>query len=385
MNQTGLWEHWAGYLSAKQYHFSEKLEYFAVRTAAGVYDTSPLYKYRIHGKDAEIFLSGVLARDVRRCRPGQAHYTIWCDDDGFVIEDGMLFRSSETEFMLTAAEPNAAYLQDLVGRKSVEIEDVSEQVASLAIQGPRSRAILASVAPDIADLRPLDLIETKFDDSPVTVSRTGFTGDLGYELWVDAENALDAWDVLFEAGKDHGIMPFGETALIMTRLEAGLLLIGADFGSSRYAWTDGQRSTPLELGLGWMFRNIDKDQRTFIGRQSIQHDLAEGARWRLVGLTLDWREWDTVYKTAGLVPPKDHIPITEETVLYDSKQARAGFATSSMYSPMTQSHIAIAQVIPELANVGSVVDYEVTINHELHYIKAAVTKMPFYNPPHKTA
>ena len=227
LNQTGLWDHWAGYLSARRYHLSEKLEYFAVRSAAGVYDTSPLYKYRIHGRDAESFLAGVLARDVRRCQPGRAQYTIWCDDDGYVIEDGMLFRASETEFMLTAAEPNAAYFQDLVGRELVQVDDISDELASLAVQGPRSKTILSSVSPEVAELRPFDLIETKFDGSPITVSRTGFTGDLGYELWVDAKDALAVWDSLFEAGVDHGLMPFGETALVMTRLEAGLLLIGA--------------------------------------------------------------------------------------------------------------------------------------------------------------
>jgi aminomethyltransferase len=385
LNKTGLWDHWAGYLSARRYHLSEKLEYFAVRSAAGVYDTSPLYKYRIHGRDAESFLAGVLARDVRRCQPGRAQYTIWCDDDGYVIEDGMLFRASETEFMLTAAEPNAAYFQDLVGRELVQVDDISDELASLAVQGPRSKAILSSVSPEVAELRPFDLIETKFDGSPITVSRTGFTGDLGYELWADAKDALAVWDSLFEAGVDHGLMPFGETALVMTRLEAGLLLIGADFGSSRYAWTDGASSTPRELGLGWMFRDMAKDQRPFIGRAAIQRDLDRADRRCLVGLTIDWEEWDDHYTQAGHVPPKDHTPLVEEIPLFDEDQERAGFVTSFMYSPMMQRHIAIAQVQPEFSALGSEVDFEVTIDHVLHYIKAVVTKMPFYDPVHKTA
>jgi len=385
LNRTGLWDHWAGYLSARQYHLSEKLEYFAVRTAAGVYDTSPLYKYRIHGRDAESFLAGVLARDVRTCKPGKAQYTIWCDDDGYVIEDGMLFRTSESEFMLTAAEPNAAYFQDLIGRASVEVEDVSEDLASLALQGPRSKAILSTIAPEIAELRPFDVIETKFNGSPIAVSRTGFTGDLGYELWVDSEDALDVWDGLFEIGVDHGLMPFGETALVMTRLEAGLLLIGADFGSSRYAWTDGASSTPGELGLRWMFKDIGKTQRPFIGREAIRRDLDGSGRRRLVGLTIDWADWDEHYSQAGHVPPKDHTPVAEEIPLFDKEQKRAGFATSFMYSPMAQRHIAIAQVLPEFSALGSEVDFEVTIDHVLHYVKAVVTKMPFYDPAHRTA
>jgi aminomethyltransferase len=297
----------------------------------------------------------------------------------------MLFRISETEFMLTAAEPNAAYFQGLIGGASVEVDDISDELASLAVQGPRSKTILSTIAPDIAELRPLDVAETKFDGSPITVSRTGFTGDLGYELWVEAEDALDVWDSLFEAGQDHGLMPFGETALVMTRLEAGLLLIGADFGSSRYAWTDGASSTPGELGLQWMFRDMAKDQRPFIGRAAIRRDLDGAVRRRLVGLTIDWEEWDDHYTQAGHVPPKDHTPLAEEIPLFDRDQERAGFATSFMYSPMVQRHIAIAQVSPEFSALGSEVDFEVTIDHVLHYIKAVVTKMPFYNPPHKTA
>ena len=384
LNQTGLWEHWAGYLSAKQYHLSEKLEYFAVRTTAGVYDTSPLFKYRIHGKDAERFLSGVLARDIGKCSPGQAQYTIWCDGEGYVVEDGMIFRSSETEFMLTAAEPNHAYFEDLIGHAAVEVEDVSEQIASFAFQGPRSKKILSSIA-DIDDLRPFDLRETQFGGSSVTVSRTGFTGDLGYEIWVPVDDALEVWDTVFEASEGHGVLPIGETALVMTRIEAGLLLIEADFSSSRYAWTDGGRSTPLELGLGWMFRYINKDDRPFIGRRAILRELAEGPRWNLVGLELDWRAWDETYRRAGYVPPKDHTPLAEETVLWDKDENRVGFATSFMYSPMMQRHIAIAQVVPELSAVGSKVEYEVTIDHELKYIPAAVRTMPFYAPAHKTA
>ena len=384
LNQTGLWEHWAGYLSAKQYHLSEKLEYFAVRTTAGVYDTSPLFKYRIHGKDAERFLSGVLARDIGKCSPGQAQYTIWCDGEGYVVEDGMIFRSSETEFMLTAAEPNHAYFEDLIGHAAVEVEDVSEQIASFAFQGPRSKKILSSIA-DIDDLRPFDLRETKFGGSSVTVSRTGFTGDLGYEIWVPVDDALEVWDTVFEASEGHGVLPIGETALVMTRIEAGLLLIEADFSSSRYAWTDGGRSTPLELGLGWMFKYIEKDDRPFIGRRAILRELADGPRWNLVGLELDWRAWDETYRRAGYVPPKDHTPLAEETVLWDKEENRVGFATSFMYSPMLQRHIAIAQVVPELSAAGSKVEYEVTIDHELKYIPAAVRNMPFYAPAHKTS
>ncbi len=384
LNKTGLWDHWAGYLSAAKYHLSEKFEYFVVRNGAGVYDTSPLYKYSIHGRDAEKFLSGVLARDIRKCRPGRAQYTIGCDDDGYVIEDGVINRLSDTEFMLTAAEPNLAYFRALIGFDEVEIEDVSDSVASFAFQGPLSREILSTISPDIDQLAYFQLAETKIGTVPVTVSRTGFTGDLGYEIWSPADDALQVWDAVFEAGEGYGVVPFGETALLMTRIEAGLLLLDADFRSSRYAWTDAEKSTPLELGFGWMFRSIESEHRPFIGRQAIRRELANGSRRRLVGLVLDWQSWDEVYGRAGHVPPKDHTPLAEETMLYHDDEA-VGFATSWMYSPMVQRQIAIAHVRPELAVPGSEVRFEVTIDHHLEYVKANVTRMPFYDPPHKTA
>jgi aminomethyltransferase len=385
LNVSGLWDHWAGHLSARQYGLSEKQEYFTVRNGVGVYDTSPVYKYRIHGTDAEKFLSGVLARDVRTCKPGHAQYTIWCDEDGYLVEDGILFRLSDSEFLLTAVEPNASYFSDLADSSAVRVDDVSDDFASLAVQGPLSKAVLAELAPEVDALRPFDLKRVGFGDHEIVVSRTGFTGDLGYELWVEPADALAVWDALFEVGAAYGIAPFGETALIMTRIEAGLLLIDAEFHSSRYAWSSGQRSTPLELGLGWMLRDIESGDRPFIGRRALQRELAEGSRWHLVGLTIDWEEWDERYRAAGQVPPKDHTPIAEETILYNADQQPVGFTTSFMYSPMMQSHIAIAQVIPELSSPGNVVDYEVLIDHGLQYITATVTGLPFYDPPHRTA
>ena len=382
LNETGLWEHWAGHLNAKQYQFSEKQEYFSVRSAAGVYDTTPLYKYRFVGEDAETFLTGALARDPRSCRPGRAQYTIWCDDDGYVIEDGMLFRESATSFLLTAAEPNQAYFEDLVGRLAVEVVDVSENLASLALQGPRSKTILESLSTELGGLRPFDIATSKIGTSTVSVSRTGFTGDLGYELWMDAADALAVWDGLFEVGADHGLVPFGETALIMTRIEAGLLLIGADFVSSRYAWGDGEKSSPVELGLGWMFRDLEKDGRSFVGRSGVEEDLAGRARWHLVGLTIDWEAWNAADRSHGHVPPKDHTPMMDEIPIYSGEE-KVGFSSSFMYSPMVQNHIAMAQVLPAHADLGSHVEYEITIDHELHYVDSVVTKMPFYNPPQK--
>ncbi len=308
-NTTGLWSHWAGYLVAEKYQMSEKFEYFAVRNAVGMFDTSPLYKYLVSGPDAERYLAGVLARDIRRCRPGQAQYTVWCDDRGFVVEDGVVLRLAPDEFMISAARPNLAHLRSLIGYEAVEIDDVSDQWGTLAVQGPAARTVLAPLAPEVAGLAFFDLTPTKLADIPVTVSRTGYTGGLGYEVWVPADQAVAVWDAVAEAGSGHGLMPFGQIALLMARIEAGLLLIDVDFESSRFAFNDEHRSTPLELGFGWMFRDLDNDDRHFIGRPAIERERAEAtSRWKMVGLVVDWHEYDTLYNEARAHPAQGPHP-----------------------------------------------------------------------------
>ncbi len=386
LNRAGLWSHWAGYLSAVRYDTSAKHEYFAVRNAAGAFDTSPLYKYWIRGRDAERFLGGVMTRDIRRCRPGRAQYTVWCDDRGYVLEDGVLFRHSETEFFLTAAEPNLGYLRDLVGRLDVTIEDVSRAYGMLAVQGPRSRVVLAGLAPEVEALPFFGLTSAKIAGAPVTVSRTGFTGDLGYEVLASADDAPAVLDAVLEAGAGHGVIPFGEQALQMLRIEAGLVLINVEFSSSRLAFTDHDRVTPSELGLGWMLRGIEDDTRPFIGRSAIRRELAErSSRWASVGLLVDWAEYDRAHLDAGLIPPKDETPLDYESMLYDASGQRIGYATSLMYSPVLQRHIAMARVRPDLGAVGTRVELELTINHQYHTVGAHVARLPLYNPERKTA
>lgn len=386
LNRTGLWAHWAGHLSAQRYDTSAKHEYFAVRNAAGCFDTSPLFKYSIRGRDAERFLGGVMTRDIRTCRPGRAQYTVWCDDRGCVLEDGVLFRHSDNEFLLTAAEPNLGYLRDLIGRQQVTIEDVSAEYGMLAVQGPRSREILTGLAPEVGQLPFFALTDTKIGPASVSVSRTGYTGDLGYEVLVGADDAVDVLDAVLDAGAGHGLLPFGEQALLMCRIEAGLVLIGVEFSSSRLAYTDHDRVTPKELGLGWMLRNLDDESRPFIGRQAIRRELADKtSRWATVGLVVDWQAWDAIHRDAGLIPPKDETPLDYESMLYDGDGHRVGYATSLMYSPVLQRHIAMARVRPDLGAVGSQVHVEVTINHEYRTVPADVARMPLFNPERKTA
>src|SRR5262245_26072866 len=398
LNETGLWEHWSNHLVAVRYQMSEKFEYFAIRNAAGLFDTSPLYKYRFRGPDAERFLAGVLARDPRKCPVGKAQYTLWCDDRGFVIEDGVLLHVAPDEYLLTAAEPNLAYFQGLAGSLDAEIEDVSQAWGILSVQGPYARDLLTATAGSkVAELGYFELTSATIAGVPVTVSRTGYTGDLGYEIWTPADDAIAVWDAVSAAGAGRGVIPFGMTALYMARIEAGLVLLDVDFRSSRFAWTDADRSTPIELGFGWMFRDLAPDApstnghsaasgRTFIGRDAIRQELAERtSRWQLTGLVVDWRDYDRIYGEAGLIPPKDHTPIQDEYYVYDDELNQLGYATSQMYSPMLQRHIALARVPLDRLAPGSRLKLEAGVRHRYEYFNAEVARLPLFNPQRRTA
>jgi aminomethyltransferase len=318
-------------------------------------------------------------------------YTVWCDDAGYVLEDGVVFRHADDEWLLTAADANLGYLESLRGRLRVEIEDVSENYGILAVQGPRSREILASLAPEVNDLPFFGLTPAKIGGAPVTVSRTGYTGDLGFEVFVEADDALGVLDKIIQAGEGHGFRPFGEDALNALRVEAGLSLINVEFSSARYAFTDAERFTPKELGFGWM---LGKDgaalgeDRPFVGRRAIERELRDGtSRWATVGLWVDWQEYARLHTDRGLLVPKDENPVPWELMLYATpdRDSSVGYATSFMYSPMLQRHIAIARVLPHLAAPGSTVHVELTVDHEYLSVPATTARLPLFNPPRKTS
>ena len=384
LSETMQWKHWAGYAAAQNYQFSTLREYFAIRSGVAVFDTSPLFKYRIKGPDAESFLAGVLARDIRSCQPGQAQYTIWCDDTGYMLEDGVALRLSEDEFLLTAAEPNLRYFANLIGRRQVEISDVSKEFGILAVQGPHSRTVLAQLTKAAVNLPYFHVTQTKIAKKPVILSRTGYTGDLGFELWIKTDDALAVWDALMAAGAGYNITPMGLLALKMSRIEAGLLLLDVDFASARYAWVPGQRETPLELGFDWMFRRLAKDERPFIGRRAIEQEMAnKTSRWKTVGLMLDWQAYEQAYNEIGLIAPKHSDPIEEAHSLYDAERNYLGYATSLMYSSLLKRHIAIGKLPLHLSKPGAAAYLELMVVHRPKYVLANVVRMPFYDPPHK--
>ncbi len=387
LNETGLWSHWSGHLAAERYQLSEKAEYVSMRNAAGISDVSPLFKYRFSGPGAERFLAGVMARDPRTLKPGEAHYALWCDDRGFLIEDGVLLRHGADEFVLTAAEPNLAYFADL--RRpgdQVSIDDVSAEWAVLALQGPRSRALLASLDDRIGRLAYFAHGPAQIGGHEVNVSRTGYTGDLGFEVWCRAAEALDVWDAVWAATRGHGVEPFGLQALYMARIEAGLLLLDVDFANSRFAWTDADRATPLELGLGWALRDVPTTDRAFIGRDALRRELRDGtSRFRTTGIVVDYAAWNRHHDEAGLMPPMDHTPVQEEQYLYDDAGTQIGFCTSFLYSPVLQRHVGIARVPVALAAPGSRVNLEIPVSHRYVHVAAATARLPHFNPQRKTA
>ena len=389
LNDQHLYTHWQGHLSALRYSDAPKHEYFAVRNAVGIFDTSPLFKCRISGADADAFLAGLMVRDVAACRPGRAAYTLWCDDRGYVMEDGVVFRHGEREFLLTSARPVLGWLSDHRHRMRVDLEDVTDDHGMLAVQGPRSREVLATLMPEVTGLPYFGHADAKVGSVPVVVSRTGYTGDLGFELLVPADDAVPVLDAVLEAGRPHGIRPFGEDALMTLRIEAGLPLGDIEWHDSRTAWTDHDRVTPRELGQGWMLKGVRDGSRRFLGSEAIRRELVEGnSRWATTGIVVDWADWDRLHRDAGELPTKDPQQLGwEQWLRADAAGSgeQVGYVTSFCYSPVLQRHIGLARVRPDLAEPGTVLQMETTLQHSTHVVTVTTAPLPFFNPARKTA
>jgi len=370
------WRRWAGYVVASSYELSHEREYHSIRAAAALFDVSPLYKYAVTGKDAARLLDHVVTRNIEPLGVGQVVYTPWCDANGKVLDDGTVARLGEQSFRITAAEPNLRWLEDNARGLEVAIDDVSESLAALSLQGPASRAILGGI-----DLKYFRLAETKIASIPVTVSRTGYTGDLGYEIWVERKSALNLWDALIAAGTPHGIMPAGMLALDVARLEAGLMLIDVDYVPARKALIDGQTSSPFELDLGWTV-NLKKER--FVGRDALAAEAAREPQWRFVGVEIDWDSLERAYAEVGLatrLPPQAwrmSVPIY-------SGAEQAGYATSGGWSPLLKKYIALAHLRAPYFAQGTELEMEITVEHRRKRALARVVKKPFFDPERKRA
>jgi aminomethyltransferase len=381
--QGSRWEEWSGFLSASMYELSHLHEYNAVRTGCGLFDVSPLYKYDVRGRDAQALLDRVIVRDLSKCRIGQVFYTTWCDDEGMVIDDGTVSHLGEDRFRMTAAIPTLYWLQDNAVGLDVEIEDVSEELGALSLQGPTSRDLLQRLTDsDLDGLGFFRCTESQVADVPAVISRTGYTGDLGYEIFVEPQHAEKLWDSVMELGEDYQLLPAGEVALNLVRIEAGLLLIEADFVSSAQTMFAVQKTSPFDLGLGWMVR-LKKD--FFVGQQALRREKESGSRWATVGIEIDTTVMEKYYAEYDMPL---HLPFTAWTgpvPIYsdEAQQHHIGRGTSGCWSPTLKKYVAIARVKPQHAKLGSRFFIEEMVEDHTYSIPATVVKMPFFDPPRK--
>ena len=387
LNRKMQWREWSGYFASSVYADFHDIEYNAIREAAAVIDVSPLYKYRLTGPDAIRLADRVITRDATKLKVGQVYYTPWCDEHGKLVDDGTVHRVAERELRWTAADPQYRWLHQNAAGLDVDIDDVTESVAALALQGPLSRAVLEAVTrQDFGDLRYFRRRAAKVRAGrrsiAIDVSRTGYTGDLGYELWIPADDAAAVWDAVFTAGHAYAIRPAGMLALDVTRLEAGLILLEVDYTSARHAMNPEQNYSPFEVGLG---RLVSFDKADYVGRRALQAEQAAGgpAR-RLVGLILDWYDIERLYDEQGLPPAisptvdRTHVP-----VFADGRQV--GKATSHGWSPILKQAIALASVPPRYERIGSRLEVEWTVEGRRGRVKATVVELPFLDLERKRA
>ena len=374
---------WSGYYAVSSYEPHHEHEYNAICNAAALIDISPLYKYRVTGPDATRLVDRIITRDMRKVSVGQVIYTPWCDENGKVIDDGTVSRLEQNSYRWTAADPSLRWFTQNATGMDVQLEDISESVAALALQGPTSGRLLRSLvkAADIENLKYFRMTKGEIAGVAVEISRTGYTGDLGYEIWVPGEQALVVWDALMRAGQAFDIHPAGMLALDVARVEAGLLLIEVDFNSCKKALISEQRYSPFEMGLG---RLVHTDKNRFIGQSALIAELKRGHPREIVGLEIDWPEVEQLYEKAGLPPAVS--PITSRVavpVFNDGSQV--GKATSSTWSPTLKKMIALATLKREQTKLGTKLQFEITVEARRHLVGARVVKLPFFNPKRKTA
>jgi aminomethyltransferase len=385
LNRKLQWREWSGYLAASAYHDSHEIEYNAIREAAALIDVSPLYKYLVSGPDATRLVDRVITRDVGKLAVGRVYYTSWCNEDGRVVDDGTVARLDDQRYRWTAADPSLRWFRMNARGLNVEIEDVSEQVSALAVQGPLSRDVLeAATETAWGDLKYFGRRAAEVGGISVDISRTGYTGDLGYEVWVDSERALEVWDAFVNAGSPYGVRPAGMLALDIARIEAGLILIEVDFDSVRRALIPEQSFSPFELGILGRFVDFEKETE-FVGRRALEREQERGGPpRRLVGLELEWEPLEKLYRAKGLTPAMETAASRVPVPLY-TRGRQVGKATSTTWSPILKNVVALASIDADHSEPGTRIDVEWTVEARRSRTPATVVELPFFNPPRKTA
>ena len=376
---------WSGYYTVSVYEVHHEHEYNAIRNACALIDISPLYKYLVTGQDATKLVNRIITRDVNKVAIGQVIYCCWCDEDGKVIDDGTITRLEENKYRWTAADPSLRWFRQNGLNMDVQVEDISEQTAALALQGPTSAKLLKTVTDaDIANLKYFRKTSGKIAGVPVDISRTGYTGDLGYEIWIplnERDDAVKVWDELMAKGKQFDIHPAGMLALDVSRVEAGLLLIEVDYSSSKKALIPSQKYSPYELGFGKM---VHLDKENFIGKRALARDNKNGVARQLVGLEVDWVEVEEQFDKFGLSPAAPSQASRVAVPVY-SGDRQVGKATTTAFSPLLKKLIALASVSTEFSKLGTKLQMELTIEAQRKQTTATVVPLPFFNPKRKTA
>jgi aminomethyltransferase len=379
--QSLNYREWSGFYAVSVYEIHPEHEYNAIRNAAALIDVTPLFKYMITGRDATRFVNRIIARDINKVAVNQVIYCCWCDEEGKIIDDGTITRLEEDRYRWTAADPNLRWFRQNAVGFEVQIEDITEQVAALALQGPTSGRLLKSVAEaEIENLKYFRKTSGKIGGVPVDISRTGYTGDLGYEIWIAWQDAVKVWDVLMEAGRSFDIHPTGMLALDVARIEAGLILADVDYISSKKALIPSQKYTPAEVGLAKL---VHHEKVNFIGRRALLQEKKAGPKRLLVGLEIDWKEVEALFDRMGLAPQTPATASRVHVPVYKGRE-QAGKATSTTWSPLLKQLIALASVEPQYAQPGTKLQMEVTVEAVRYKAAATVRQLPFFNPARKT-
>jgi aminomethyltransferase len=376
-----LWKEWSGYYAVRSYDTCHEREYYALRHAAGLIDVSPLFKADLRGPDAAALLSLVTVRDLRKLRVGRVTYLCWCDDDGKVVDDGTVTRIGEQHYRLTGNGPLCGWLARYSDGFDVDVEDTSETYGALALQGPLARAVLVEAAgPEIAKLRFFRGAEGSVGGIPVLITRTGYTGDLGYEIWVERDRGVEVWDRLMAAGRAYRLQPAGLDAMDVTRVEAGFVLCGVDYFPAHHCLLDSRKSSPYEIGLGW---TVHLEREPFVGQQALREEVARGAVWKMVGIEYDWEEYEALHAEYGLPPQVRSGAWRDAVPVYDARERQIGQATSGTWSPLLKKNVALATVRAGHAGPGQRLRVEVTVEYERRNVGATVVETPFFDPPRK--
>src|SRR4051812_41633588 len=373
---------WSGFYTVSSYEVHHEHEYNAIRNAAALIDITPLYKYIVEGRDATKLVNRVITRDINKVKPGQVIYCCWCDEQGHVIDDGTITRLAENKYRWTAADPSLRWFRQNGLNMDVQVEDISEKVAALALQGPTSGKLLKAVAEaDVASLKYFRMTSGKIAGVPVDISRTGYTGDLGYEIWIPWNDAVKVWDALAEKGKQFDLHAAGMLALDVARVEAGLLLIEVDYISSKKALIPAQQYSPYELGFAKM---VHLEKENFIGKRALERDAKHGVPRQFAGLVIDWTDVEQLYERYGLTPAAPAQASRVAVPVY-SGDRQVGKATTTSWSPTLKKMIALATLETEYSKPGTPLQMEVTIEAMRLKTDVKVTTVPFFNPPRKTA